>query len=493
MRGGDDNPDDGSPRDFSHPTSLAAHERRGKLLVPPLFRISDWMFVSWLNDRLPEMLWAVLLVASLSRDEALRNFRSIASGFFSVREGNRPPDLTISAFAALDPETFQGVMKNVLADDAARRALEPICCLTRLPGRRQWMSALGCGATSSSWDAVREAVGAAFDHQSQEATDCRWVTLLYQVLLRRLAFTRSTAELGKAIWQYPSYGDMAQVSPAIRAAEMSQRDGGNSDRTWPQDFWEECMSATPCEPWHDSNQLTPQIDVLNLASRCAECHTRLVEHCNRSRTTTGLDPKHDAVFGIAMYALKIFSQLIKADNDVSALGRLGLRTLFECWGTLAFLQSKDDPSEWTSYREYGQGQAKLACLKLEGDPGALARADADRLRTVAEADRSLEFTAVNLGHWAGSDMRKMSEELGMKADYDRVYPWTSGYVHGHWGAVRDTVFCTCANPLHRFHSIPGDPPLRSIVADVCMVVDRILDQVNAAIPPFDCRIGRSEG
>ena len=33
--------------------------------------------------------------------------------------------------------------------------------------------------------------------------------------------------------------------------------------------------------------------------------------------------------------------------------------------------------------------------------------------------------------------------------------WTSGFVHAHWGAVRDTNFVICRNPRqHRLHRIP---------------------------------------
>src|SRR5579863_5357323 len=44
--------------DFS---SLEKHHRQGKVLTPPLMRISGLATQSWHAERLPDMLWAALL------------------------------------------------------------------------------------------------------------------------------------------------------------------------------------------------------------------------------------------------------------------------------------------------------------------------------------------------------------------------------------------------------------------------------------------------
>ena len=83
----------------------------------------------------------------------------------------------------------------------------------------------------------------------------------------------------------------------------------------------------------------------------------------------------------------------------------------------------------------------------------------DDLQRYANEDMWQEFTTISLKSWAERNVRKMAEEAGVKDTYDRYYDWSSGYVHGHWGAVRDSVFTVCLNPLHRYHRIPFVPRL----------------------------------
>src|SRR5260370_13808582 len=97
----------------------------------------------------------------------------------------------------------------------------------------------------------------------------------------------------------------------------------------------------------------------------------------------------------------------------------------------------------------------------------------------------------DLGHWAGMDLRKLSERIGLKDEYDRYYPWTSGFGHGQWGPIRESVFRTCLNPLHRGHRCPytdTPEPLPSVTKDVCELVNAILADVHRAYPSFPHRV-----
>jgi len=60
-------------------SGIAAHKRQKKALVPPFMAIPGLKFSSWINDRLPEMLWCALLISHLGRDRALDVFRKTAA------------------------------------------------------------------------------------------------------------------------------------------------------------------------------------------------------------------------------------------------------------------------------------------------------------------------------------------------------------------------------------------------------------------------------
>ena len=93
---------------------------------------------------------------------------------------------------------------------------------------------------------------------------------------------------------------------------------------------------------------------------------------------------------------------------------------------------------------------------------------------------------IDLSHWDQTDLRKMSEEAGVKDVYDQFYDWTSAFTHGNWCAIRDAVFDTCGNPLHRYHRIPRESirALPDVVPDACQLVDKVLKVVSELYPEF---------
>ena len=90
------------------------------MLVPPLLQIPNVHEISWINDRLPEMLWGALLVAQLPRDSALSIFRCVAEHIHSQPEGERIGDVTHSGLAALPPDELEGLLNAAVPPSAMR-------------------------------------------------------------------------------------------------------------------------------------------------------------------------------------------------------------------------------------------------------------------------------------------------------------------------------------------------------------------------------------
>jgi hypothetical protein len=157
---------------------------------------------------------------------------------------------------------------------------------------------------------------------------------------------------------------------------------------------------------------------------------------------------------------------------------------------LAFLQKKDDPTIWLQYRNYGSGQARLSLLKILEQPESPSFTSRDLLESLANEDVWHEFLDIKLGAWADKNLRRMSEEAGVKEVYDKYYDGLSGYVHGNWSAVRHAVFGICLNPLHRFHRLPLPPRTltHDAVPDIVKVANLALDRLAALYPPFKPRL-----
>lgn len=164
--------------------------------------------------------------------------------------------------------------------------------------------------------------------------------------------------------------------------------------------------------------------------------------------------------------------------------------LAEIYITFKYLISVRDEKLWDIYRSYGSGQAKLTFLKLDevlkDQPGYLKK---ENIEELANEDIYMDFQNINLGNWAKTDLRAMSQVAGCKDVYDTYYSWPSSYAHGQWCAVRDVVFTTCHNPLHRLHRIPRTAPRYEDGAenDLILLLNKVLDLLDDVYPSFKRR------
>ena len=98
---------------------------------------------SWLDDSLPEVLWAALIVDRLDRDDALAAFRALAhavdEGAIALPDGQ----ITHSALANDSGETMEAVSTFLCESKAVGDALCPLRLLSDLPGYDAWAGAAG--------------------------------------------------------------------------------------------------------------------------------------------------------------------------------------------------------------------------------------------------------------------------------------------------------------------------------------------------------------
>jgi len=432
------------------------------------------------------MLWTALLTAGLPRRSALDTFRRVAAFVSQLPDEDFIYDITHTGLSRTDPEILKELLKMIAATDAHRSVLSPLLLLRELPARESWVVAVDASASGADWKGLARAVALTLDHQSQEATDCRWVRVICLISAGKVAVP---SELAEAITYYPDCGDMRKVRPSIRALEIATRHLVEEEWEWAGKFWAQCLSETPCFPLEfDSSTTAPAIGTT--INQVHQVYELLVKHSIQTRRTSGIDPRHDTVFGIGLYCLSILNELLRIGASQSISARMALRTIVESLISLAYLTHKDDSALWKSYRAFGAGQAKLAYLKLEEMDEESSFVDIETLERLANEDIWEEFLPIELGHWGKLDTRKLSEAAGVKDEYDRFYGWTSAFAHGHWGAIRDTVYDTCGNPLHRLHRIPRESArsLPDVLPDACSCVDKVLELVSSCYPNFPHRV-----
>jgi hypothetical protein len=244
---------------------------------------------------------------------------------------------------------------------------------------------------------------------------------------------------------------------------------------------------TQCLP---EDQVHPRETPKSAARELLDIAQKLAQHFHSTILHTGIDARHDSSFGLTLYAIQLLTEASIMYSHSAAVGRSVLRTIVECFISLAYLIAKDDPKLWLKHRDYGSGQAKLAFLKNLRSESVPKFIDLDRLERQANEDRWLEFSDMHLGSWSELSLRTMADEANVKDVYDGYLDICSGYVHGNWAAIRDASFATCWNPLHRLHRIPAPPNLAmsSIIPDGLFLINRMLDDLAKLYPGFEDRL-----
>jgi len=254
---------------------------------------------------------------------------------------------------------------------------------------------------------------------------------------------------------------------------------------WVRDFWDECVRNTSCiDPTDVQSEIKRSPSILRPRDVFG-CRESLAQRFFEVKSSERTDARLDATFGLALYALSLITTLAATRSHETVLGRLAIRALVEARITLAFLARRDDPTLWNQWRVYGAGQVKLAFLKAEQSTGDLPTFyDPDDLQQLANEDIWQEHLDIDLGHWTKGNLRWMAAECGEKDLYDKFYAWSSTFVHAQWGAVRDTDYVTCHNPLHRLHRVPRAIARRqaSVETDSANMLNGMLAVVDALYP-----------
>jgi hypothetical protein len=475
-------------------TPLAKRKFKKGVIESPFKQLQDmapFSWSSWKDEHLPNMLWAAVCVGSLERETALNLFREICHAGSIALKGNRDATLGHNFLSTLEFEQFSALFAPIKRLKEAFEACRVLSSIESLPDNKHWNQFFhGADEADDAWPLI-SGIACCLDHQSQEATDVRWAKVYFMIVCDRV---RAPYDFIQNVAQYPHRGEMRAVRPHIRAFEMTLRNfESGSERPdhvpapQPEAFWNEMMEKTACvrakraEASRVDSKITRESLLHTLEAIC--------DHFMDNVSTSGVDARLDGAFGLAINMLTLALEVSISPSNNFATGRIILRTIVESYITLKYLSEKDDHTIWMQYRNYGTGQTALAYIKNVFSEEVPDSIDMTRLEILANEDAWHETKDIVVGNWATLDLRKMATDAGVKDLYDNYYDWTSGFVHGNWGAVRDSSFTICMNPLHRLHRIPAPGnPMPSVLSDCCKICNRALDDINTLFPTFKPKV-----
>ena len=137
---------------------LEQHARSGTTLTPPWLTLPNLQKTSWINDRLPELLWAVLLATQMERKAALEIFRSVARVGVDYRGIGKIP-ITLSGIASMPQAARDAIIGAITADPTSRAALKCLTAFKDLPAREAWLARLGVPNSPIDWMPLMSGVG----------------------------------------------------------------------------------------------------------------------------------------------------------------------------------------------------------------------------------------------------------------------------------------------------------------------------------------------
>ena len=422
-------------------------------------------------------------------------FRAITQEFCKHIEHVSIRGITHTDIASAPVEIREKIIQTIV-DKAGAETLRPLLLFTGLPALDSWQKAISLSSKEEDISTVAWSVAEALPHQSQFATDIRWVKLIGIIGAKRLSMPQEMLENFNF---YPNKGDQRSVRPSIRSAEITD-DLLDPQYKWASEFWKFNYENTSCMPEkNESNneEISELIHILRAdrefyVKQLSDSRDALIDHFFITSSTTKVDSRHESIFGIAIYMLDVFLECVGLELASGISGRVTLRIMMESYVTLKYLFHKEKAGDviWDSYRDYGVGQLSLISKKYEEQDLKSPLVNRKHIGYLANEDKWAEFVPINIGHWDELDLRKICVKVGEKKLYDMFYSYSSGYVHGSWGAVRESAMQSCLNPLHRLHRIPSfQISLLPNPNEECRkLLNKTFALVNKGYPDFKSRI-----
>lgn len=212
--------------------------------IPLMHELEDEK--SWTYGRMPEYLWIGLILKYYGRDEGLRKSYGIISALHKLAPGLYTARL--SQILKLDAD-IQKRFYDYIICSGAKEALAPLTVFLTASKAPIFAKCFYCPDQSveDRCEAIIQTMREIMDHQSNEATDIRFVALYFNQLSGEVHLLREQVDLLVA---YPSskHTDeiMCMARPTVRSLEMMILTFEEVDSAYLKEFWRCVSEMTDC-------------------------------------------------------------------------------------------------------------------------------------------------------------------------------------------------------------------------------------------------------
>lgn len=460
-------------------SSLSEHtlyKKKGIIKTPFNEHLGDKMVLSsWPKERMPEYLWLGLILMHYGRT---KGFERIGKIYSEISTDLISPKLSLILSL---PASEQSAIYKVISNSIDNYIISPLTVLYRPIEYPEFNKYFNIPQIyfEERVDQLLKAIKIYYNSQGDEATDLRYLAIIRFITSGKVKIMSHLRNSIEALEEYPytSHEDekMRSYRPAVRSMENNDFSGRNVD--FVNKFWRDIGMITKCKPMgldYPKNDDEYTDFICNFQN--------ILEYIIKSNKDKSLaEDKFDVIIGSVSYALKIFIEINKQSLGNSILGRHGIRTIIEILIIIKYLlkSEENNPEVWKQYKQYGISKYKLVLVKARE---AKIDKSAHFIPPVAEAlvneVKWEEFQDIDLKYFDKLGIREKSELVQEKDLYDLYYDYDSSFVHGMWGAIRESGMLSCNNPGHQYHSIPdvySNQTLPDVKADSHKIIKKIIE------------------
>ncbi len=314
---------------------------------------------SWDYGRLPEYIWIALIFYKYGRQEG---FKKLSAILHSLKDNTSLTHIRMSDFL-LASEAEKEIVFSTLLDNTELECLAPLTVV--ISGEIDSMFALKFSSSMLIEDRVKilqECMKRVSDQHSNEATDIRYIVLVYSIICGKIHMLK---EQGDLLYKYQlvdhSSEEMRMIRPLVRSCELMVLTMEKANDDYLNLFWSTISELTECELFFMSSdrEKADTKKYYDIVKDIFYYFQQLYESCNP------LEKKMKVLLGIATYSFKRFEEAEKHSLYNTISGRSIIRNIIENYIMMKYMVKleAEKPSIWDEFESYGLGQYKLVLAR----------------------------------------------------------------------------------------------------------------------------------
>lgn len=432
---------------------------------------------SWSLNRLPEYLWLGLILNKYGRKKGLEKSYYILNKLHEINKGLSVP--AFSLILKLDIEE-QKKLYSYIIETADRQVLSPLTILYTYSDYQEfsrWFSDPRI-APSDRQKSIDTVLSEAYFHQSELATDIRFLITYFSLLTGRIQMSKAEIDL---ILEYPhlehSNERMRIIRPTIRSTEMMLLRLEILNEQFLEDFWRRISKMSECKlfcikfPSNESD-----------ADKYIETLHEIFKYLsNCFISISPLDKKMLVLLGISTYSYKRLIEIVNHNLYNTIASRGSIRTIIESYIMMKYLIENENTQEniWDKFQYYGIGLYKVVLARSRETESNLSNSHIDYkyLELLVNEYMDEEYIDMDTSYFDKQNIREKAVSVGEKELYGLYYDYDSSYEHGLWGAIRESSLIKCESPAHQFHCVPdyeNKQNLKNVWPDCVQVMNKII-------------------